>query len=167
MIVGAKKNLRRAFEIFDSLVRMTRAQLARPFVTHRWIIADESPHAGCGGNEVDADPTAHAVAHHRAPFRIDIASGLQIAPCAVDNLDKLPITRFFLSFMHTIRFTEHLVQIRHDRRVTEPGEIADGGFHVAGDTVVMMNDKYAGAGRFAIRVRYVARDAVFLWRKIS
>src|SRR5918999_6423575 len=116
---------------------------------------------------MDADAAAHTVTDHRAAFSIDIASGLQIAPCAVDDLNKLPVGRFLLSFMHTVGFTEHLVQIRHDRGVTEPGEIADGGFHVAGDTVVMMNDKYARPGRSAIRLRYVARDAIFFHRKVS
>src|SRR5687768_1586014 len=109
MIIGAKKNLRRTFEIFHSLVRVARAQWARPFVTHGWIVADESAHTGGGGNEVDTDAAAHAIANHRAAFSIDIASGLQIAPSVVDDLDKLSVARFLLSFMHSVRFTQHLV----------------------------------------------------------
>src|SRR5688572_7464855 len=82
MVIGAEKNLRGTFEVLHSVARMARAQLARPFVTHGWVVAHESPDTGCGGNEVDADAAAHAVADHRAAFSIDIASGLQIAPCA-------------------------------------------------------------------------------------
>ena len=72
------------------------------FVANGWIIPDESANAGSGGDEMNADAAAHAVADDGAALAVDVISTGQITPALVENLHELSVSSFLLSFVDTI-----------------------------------------------------------------
>src|SRR5258706_10886514 len=109
MVLAAEKNLRRTFEIFHRLVGMARSQFVRFLVAHRRIVADEGADTGGRRRKVDTDAAAHAVADHGATFGVDFGAGRQIAPSAVEYLDKLSVGGGLLRFMHAVSDAEHFI----------------------------------------------------------
>src|SRR4030095_4420223 len=116
---------------------------------------------------MDADAPAHAVANHSTALAVDVVSPCQIAPGSIDNLHELSVGGFLLRFVHTVRFTEHLIEIRYDRSITELGAVTDVDLHISCTPEVVVHDQHAGSGLFALRVRYVTGNAVFLGRKVA
>jgi hypothetical protein len=98
---------------------------------------------------------------------VDVVSPCQIAPGSIDNLHELSVGDFLLRLVHTVRFTEHLIEIRYDCCITELGEVTDVDLHISCNPEVVMHDQHAGAGFFTVRVRYIAGDAIFLGRKVA
>ncbi len=118
---------------------MSRAQVAWRFVAHGGVIADKGSHRRSCSHEVDADPPSHTVTDDSCARAIDFFSFQEVAPALIDNLHELAVGGLLL-YVGVIRKAEELVEIRHDRRVSELGEITGDGFEVAGDAVVVVDD---------------------------
>src|SRR5262250_1764856 len=69
--------------------------------------------------------------------------------------------------MDAIGNAEELVKIRDDGRVSQFREVTDVHLHVSRDAEVMVHDHHAGTRFFAIGIRDVSGDTVFLWRQVS
>ncbi len=106
---------------------------------------------------MDADASAHAVADDRTAFGIDIVSLRQVAPAVIQNFDELPVGCIFLWLMDAVGGAEHFVEIGHDGRVAELGEVTNRGLHMAGDAVVMVYDHHCRAAFFAGRIGEITR----------
>src|SRR5262249_28651592 len=65
LIVAAVKNHRGALDLTRGIARMTRPDARRLLVAHRRIIRDKGAHAWRRGDEMNTQPSAHAVADYR------------------------------------------------------------------------------------------------------
>ena len=136
-VMAAVKDHRGAFDLPRGVARMTRPDAGGRFVGNGGVIGDESSRGWRRGNEMDTQPSAHAIADHPNPRDINIATAANITPTLVDDSNKIRVRCLALNLGAFIdvrfrRITEHVIQIWDDRSVTELGEPVGGGLQIAG-----------------------------------
>src|SRR4030095_8695463 len=136
-VMAAVKDHRGAFNLPRGIARVTRSDARRWLIGYRGIIGDEGSRGWCRGNEVNAQPPAHAVADDSNPRGINIVAPANITPPLVDDSNKIRVQCLVLNLRALIdvcfrRITEHVIQTGNHCGVTELSKPVSGGLQISG-----------------------------------